>query len=918
MDDFPGSRWWAFDFHTHTPASTDYRGPDSISPEDWLLGFMRAEIDCVAVTDHNCGAWVDTLKAALDSHALKDHPDYRALTLFPGIELSVNGGVHLLVLFDPSKGSADVEALRGAVGYRGKPCDSDGVTSMSLEDCIGMALEHAALPIPAHVDAAKGLLAMITDHHTLSQALRRLTALEVCEPSAEILQHHAEAIEGLSLVSGSDSHRPEAIGRRTWIKMSRPDLDGLRLALLDGALSVRRTEALGEADPNSVPEQRIVALTLRRTRYRRSHPLPVPFSPWLNTIIGGRGTGKSTLLECLRLGLNRGFEVDDLADLKSQFDSFKAVAAGRNSDGVFLPDSEVDVEYRKGADRYCMVWRPGEPAPSLSAWDGSGWQPAGPVIPSLFPVHIYSQKQVFEMAKNPRTLLRLIDNDPGLDKRGWQADWDKATEHFLKLRADERRLRAELQDRPRVDGELRDVRSKLSVFEQSRHADILTAYQESRRQQTMVDRHLDALERRLTEWHAVLSLDDDEDLAFDPADRFDGDQRDQAELLQLLGQLDHELKRGHRRLMLRIELLSARLQQARDAVAASAWQATVAGHRAAYDRLNAELQQQGVDDPSEYGRLVHQRQALEARLKELDQLAGALADLGPRIETAHEELKALRLDLTDRRRRFVQDVLTGNDHVCIELLAFGDLTRAESSLRKQLGREDGAFADDILVEDSESRRSGIVADLYRDLRGAEADGQVLLGRLDALKAALDDRHERLLETAIKKPFKKFLERTFEQTPETLDRLWCWFPEDDVKVSYRVPGSTEYRSVSQASAGQKTSAILSFLLSYGTEPLILDQPEDDLDNALIYDLIVRQIRENKRRRQIIVVSHNPNIVVHGDAEWVLPMQFRKGQFHIEHQGGLQELPVRRAICDIMEGGVEAFAQRYRKIHDQVLD
>ena len=56
---YPGARWWKFDFHTHTPASSDYgKGPDQtaqrhISPEDWLLAFMRAEVDCVAVTDHN-------------------------------------------------------------------------------------------------------------------------------------------------------------------------------------------------------------------------------------------------------------------------------------------------------------------------------------------------------------------------------------------------------------------------------------------------------------------------------------------------------------------------------------------------------------------------------------------------------------------------------------------------------------------------------------------------------------------------------------------------------------------------------------------------------------------------------------------------------------------------------------------------
>lgn len=113
---------------------------------------------------------------------------------------------------------------------------------------------------------------------------------------------------------------------------------------------------------------------------------------------------------------------------------------------------------------------------------------------------------------------------------------------------------------------------------------------------------------------------------------------------------------------------------------------------------------------------------------------------------------------------------------------------------------------------------------------------------------------------------------------------------------------------------KTAALLAFLLSYGDEPLILDQPEDDLDNHLIYDLIVTQLREIKRRRQVIVVTHNANIVVNGDAEFVIALTTppRGGQTYPEAMGSLQEKRVRRTICDVMEGGEKAFEQRYRRI------
>ncbi len=153
-------------------------------------------------------------------------------------------------------------------------------------------------------------------------------------------------------------------------------------------------------------------------------------------------------------------------------------------------------------------------------------------------------------------------------------------------------------------------------------------------------------------------------------------------------------------------------------------------------------------------------------------------------------------------------------------------------------------------------------------------------------------------------------------PEQIDRLDLWWPEDTLKVQYRRPGANDqFVSIAQGSPGQKSAAVLAFLLSYGDEPIVLDQPEDDLDNHLIYDLIVTQIRHGKRQRQVIVATHNANIVVNGEAEMVVAMDFRGGQCQLiaDGTGCLQELGVRREICRVMEGGARAFADRYRRIH-----
>ena len=61
---YPGARWWKFDFHTHTPASKDWKGTKAESAQTWLLRCMAAELDAVVITDHNSGAWIDRLKEA--------------------------------------------------------------------------------------------------------------------------------------------------------------------------------------------------------------------------------------------------------------------------------------------------------------------------------------------------------------------------------------------------------------------------------------------------------------------------------------------------------------------------------------------------------------------------------------------------------------------------------------------------------------------------------------------------------------------------------------------------------------------------------------------------------------------------------------------------------------------------------------
>lgn len=129
---YAGARWWKFDFHTHIPASKDTTAwqaaigtADEHTPQKWLLKYMAAGIECVAITDHNSGERVDRLKAAylnMKRHADAGNPPegFRELHLFPGVEISVEGGFHLLAIFDPSATCQTISDLLAKVNYAGR------------------------------------------------------------------------------------------------------------------------------------------------------------------------------------------------------------------------------------------------------------------------------------------------------------------------------------------------------------------------------------------------------------------------------------------------------------------------------------------------------------------------------------------------------------------------------------------------------------------------------------------------------------------------------------------------------------------------------------------------------------------------------------------------------------------------------
>ena len=121
--------------------------------------------------------------------------------------------------------------------------------------------------------------------------------------------------------------------------------------------------------------------------------------------------------------------------------------------------------------------------------------------------------------------------------------------------------------------------------------------------------------------------------------------------------------------------------------------------------------------------------------------------------------------------------------------------------------------------------------------------------------------------------------------------------------------SEYKQSPELSTGQRCTAILSILLLDSERPLLVDQPEDNLDNAFIYNTVVRSLLGTKGKRQLIFISHNANVPVLGAAERVFVMGSDGRHGTVLQQGTVDEC--REHIETLLEGGREAFLLRKQR-------
>ncbi|WP_419939546.1 TrlF family AAA-like ATPase [Candidatus Palauibacter sp.] len=895
---WPGSRWWRLDLHIHSPVSHDV--PDWGGDPDWpswIEAARDAGLHAIAITDHNTAAAVTELHAAMEE--ARDPP-----VLFPGVELTANDGVHLILLSDRTSRQEDIEDLLSRAGVPPDARDrEDARSTLSVEQILDQ-FGTEALVLGAHANGPKGLLAEHDGQQRLAVLKNpNLAAVEV-DPSRELDESWLDGSKGevgreIARLWSSDAHSLEEIGRRfTWVKMTRPDLEGLRLALLDGPPSLDTALRDDPVDPNSRRGELVIeSITVRNARFMgRPNPVTVQFNPWLNAIIGGRGTGKSTLVDLCRKVLRRETELGrsgrgEEGSLRAHFDRRMDKPRSRGAEGLLESDTSVEVIYQKHRERFALSWSRDGTAQPICRLGADGSTPEQGGIPDRFPVRIYSQKQLFSLAQDPNALLAIIDASPTVQAAEKHREIETLRSRYLSLRAQARAAAARAEDVNAREAELSDIQRKLDYLQEGGQARHLSDYRKRKQQD---DTWRAVIEAAIRDVDAVRVEASDLTVADLPAARNDSSDDSWASLEIVHEALRRAVESFKETVQAAANDTSLAIMEIVKGEDGERWREAFRTSEEAFRGASAELAERGIRDPSGYGELL----AEAARItREIQTLKGEREQAKALDLEAAEALELYRKhhhELAERRQSLAGDI--SSDLIRVSIVPFDNTGNLEDELTSVLGIERfdadrRALARRIMPKDGPEGAWG-----WEDLDKLVSDIRTFLKDDSSSWPAQDGRFRGALAKV---------------PPERIDRLALYVPGDLVQVRFKDPGKS-WRPLAQGSPGQQTAALLAFVLGHGSEPIILDQPEDDLDTTLIYDLLVKQLRTTKRHRQVIVVTHNPNIVVHGDAEYVLSLEAGNGQSRVLCEGGLQERKVRDEICRVMEGGRDAFERRYRRI------
>lgn len=874
-----GAEFYRVDLHIHsygTGGSYDVKD-SNMTPEKIIDTAISENLHVISITDHNA---IGNVQMALN------HAQGKNILVIPGVELSTSQG-HLLVYFrewqelESFLGKLDISADR-------KSCHC------TIPQCLNLAGQFNGIGIAAHIDSDQGFDVVNPKYDSFKTEILKcpnLLGLEIADSKngslysdsdnnqnrKQLLKQRKEHLGfydayDLAKVMFSDAHSISALGKNakgarklTRLKMENLSFNACRIALHDAAARVRIEELI----PNDIPH--FVGIKLEGGFLKGQ---VIHFSRNLTCIIGGRGSGKSTLIESLR-------------------------AASGNSARESLLDSEVwpdriSLIYRdKVGNQFILTRNKSEDvANQTDPVDGT----------TFIPIESYGQGETAETIqhcdKDPSVLLKFLDSF--VDINSSKTRDREICDQLLTNQTLIERLSIEVNTIPDIEKAKKIADAQLKTLKEKEATKVVSLEEKLAKERVFRRELVENLQNLLKSVKESLS---NENLAslilnLDGASLAVGKEQFQqvktivegllAKIKKISGDVDKECQTV-------IAAIKTQLAE---------WGKKETEAQAEIEKIRKELETRGIKLDIAYIRKITKDVSdFEFKIKNLTAKKVEL------IKAQQERKKLIEERIEIKSKEFA--IRTAFARVITQNLRS---TVVDYSVTVKY--YEGVFSpnlEDMLISalnwrTSRVPKAKIIASKFSPLQLIDI---VQNKKVDSIKNLKDFDGSPIFTASDAQSIIEVL-----KTPATIFSLErCSFddkPEIIITREVTKPNGEKgfvSRDFSKLSLGQQQSLLLSILLfSKSDYPLIIDQPEDNLDSEFIYKTFVSTLRIIKEKRQVIVVTHNANIAVLGDSELIVPLRASNEFAVVRDRGSIDTTATKTIACKILEGSEEAFKKR----------
>ncbi len=882
-DQYTYARFWRCALQVNPVGyNSTYRGREhGMSEADYnqalLEQCLALDIKVIGLADHGSVDSIDTLRNVLAPHEI---------VVFPGFEIASNDKTHFVCLFSEDTTRQMLERYLGRLELT-DPTDGVCPSRLSSEQLIDTVDELGGFIYAAHCTQDNGLLKNRQNHVWKKPNLRvaqipgSIDDLKGVEDDfyRKAILNKVEDYRRerpIAVINAKDVAKPEDLanpGASCFIKMTRPTFSAFKVAFLDPESRIRLNSQATET-----PAGEIVSMSVSGGYL---DGVAINFSRHLNTVIGGRGTGKSTLLECLRYALDippKGKQA-----YKLHLEIIKE-NLGKASGRVEL----VVVSSAQHGKRYRISRRYGE-MPIVRELSGESENVSTLQPKDLLPgIDIYGQNEIYELAQDEQSRVQLLERFLPSD-----SDYSQKSATLKKrLQENQQKLTKTLSEADDLKGQLARLPKlieQLQGYEALGIQEKLAKTPLFAREKQIVARANEEIQQLrnslvgLKESLPDLTFISDKALENLPNAAQISPVRSILESLQqsfsrALAGLESDLIAGEKQLEAQIGLWRSAMSQGE------------AELEKALRSLPDTAGRSGQEVGTAYQRLlndIERIRPLETRVTSYEKL----------LEVQQQERRNLLAELSDIRAERIQSLQNAAKQLN---------RRLEGKLKVEVKPEADrtplkTFLMDSRLEGVGERRLSWIDEyesvnpsrIAQSIRNGQAELQVDWGLTPLVAEALT-----------KLPESRLMELEALELGHKIEIL--------LNVSHD-QGQEQFRPLDKLSTGQQCTAILHMLLLENIDPLVMDQPEDNLDNAFIAERIVKELRAAKTQRQFLFATHNANIPVFGDAEWigVFTAEDNQGILGFDAQGSIDVPVIRDQVANILEGGRDAFNQRKEK-------